>query len=125
MSTQETISTTPAAGQLQTQAKQPSRRTGFRYFIKRFARENPLNVVALGILTIFFLLCIFGPTIAPHNPTQPEIEIRLTGPSSSHWLGTDQLGRDVLSRIMAGARISLGIATLILAIAIPVGTLVG
>lgn len=79
----------------------------------------------MGILTIFFLLCIFGPTIAPHNPTQPEIEIRLTGPSSSHWLGTDQLGRDVLSRIMAGARISLGIATLILAIAIPVGTLVG
>lgn len=126
MSTQETITTTPTtAGHLKMQAAEPSKRSGFRYFLKRFSRENPLNVVALAIIAVFLFLCLFGPTIAPYNPTQPAIEDRLTGPSMDHWLGTDQLGRDVLSRIMAGARISLGIATVILAIAIPVGTLVG
>jgi peptide/nickel transport system permease protein len=126
MSTQETATTTtPAAGRLQSQAKAPSRRTGFRYFIKRFARESPLNVVALAIITLFFFICIFGTVIAPYDPLVPAIEDKLVGPSSAHLLGTDELGRDVLSRIMAGARISLGIATLILAIAIPAGTLMG
>jgi peptide/nickel transport system permease protein len=126
MSTQETATTPSAtAGHLKMQAAEPSRRSGFRYFIRRFSRESPLNVVALGIIGIFLFLCIFGPTIAPHNPTQPDMQVRLSPPSMDHPLGTDQLGRDVMSRIMAGARISLGIATLILAIAIPVGTLVG
>lgn len=126
MSTQETVTTTsPTAGQLQTQSKAPSRRTGFRYFIKRFATESPLNVVALAIISLFFFICIFGSVIAPYDPLVPAIEDRLVGPSSAHLLGTDELGRDVLSRIMAGARISLGIATLILVIAIPAGTLVG
>lgn len=126
MSTQETATTTSqAAGQLQIQSKAPSRRTGFRYFLKRFATESPLNVVALAIISVFFFICIFGTTIAPYDPLIPVIEDKLVGPSSTHLLGTDELGRDVLSRVMAGARISLGIATLILAIAIPVGTLIG
>jgi peptide/nickel transport system permease protein len=125
MSTQETVTASPTAGHLTTQAAEPRRRSGFRYFIKRFSQESPLNAVALAIIGLFLFLCIFGPMIAPHNPTQPNIDLRLTGPSSSNLLGTDQLGRDVLSRIMAGARISLGIAVVILSIAIPVGTLVG
>ena len=126
MSTQETVSSTPpAAGQLQAQVKAPSRRTGFRYFIKRFSRESPLNVVALGLIVVFFFICIFGTLLAPYDPLRPAIQDKLVGPSSAHLLGTDELGRDVLSRVMAGARISLGIATLILIIAIPVGTLVG
>lgn len=125
MSTQETISASPTAGQLQTQSNVPSRRTGFRYFLKRFAQESPLNVAALAIIGVFFFICLFGTTIAPHDPLQPEIQDKLVGPSSTYLLGTDELGRDVLSRVMAGARISLGIATLILVIAIPAGTLVG
>ena len=126
MSTQDTVTTTsPTAGQLQHLAKAPSRRTGFRYFVKRFARESPLNVVSLVIIVVFFFICLFGTLIAPYDPLVPSIQDKLTGPSASHLLGTDELGRDVLSRVMAGARISLGIATLILAIAIPVGTLVG
>lgn len=125
MSTQETVSTPSTAGQLKMQAAEPKRRTGVLYFITRFAKESPLNVVALIIISLFLFLCLFGPTISPHNATQPDIEARLSAPSSEYLMGTDQLGRDVLSRIMSGARISLGIATLILVIAIPVGTLVG
>lgn len=126
MSTQETATTTsPAAERLQEQSALPAKRTGVRYFFRRFAQESSLNVVALVILVIFFFVCIFGTMLAPYDPLDPVIEDKLIGPSSAHLLGTDELGRDVLSRVMAGARISLGIATLILAIAIPVGTLVG
>jgi peptide/nickel transport system permease protein len=125
MSTQETATTASSAGHLLTKGSEPARRTGLRYFIKRFARESPLNVVALAIIGVFLFLCLFGPTIAPHNATQPDMQLRLTAPSSEFLLGTDHLGRDVFSRIITGARISLGIATLILAIAIPVGTLIG
>lgn len=125
MSTQEAVTAPPAAGHVSLQMAQPRRRTGFRYFIKRFAKESPLNVVALAIIGIFLFLCLFGPMVSPHNATQPNMQVRLTAPNSEYLLGTDQLGRDVLSRIMTGARISLGIATLILAIAIPVGALIG
>lgn len=126
MSSQETATApAPTASPLSMQASVPSRRSGLRYFIRRFSRESPLNILALGIIGVFLFLCLFGPTIAPHNPTQPEIQNRLVAPSANHLMGTDHLGRDVFSRIISGARISLGIATLILAIAIPVGTLVG
>ena len=125
MSTQETATTASSAGHLLLKGSEPARRTGLRYFIKRFARESPLNVVALAIIGVFLFLCLFGPTIAPHNATQPDMQVRLSSPSSEFLLGTDHLGRDVFSRIVTGARISLGIATLILAIAIPVGTLIG
>jgi peptide/nickel transport system permease protein len=100
-------------------------RSGLRYFLRRFAGENPLNVVALGIIAIFLFLSLFGSALAPYDPVTPDIASKFSPPSSEHWLGTDELGRDVLSRVMAGTRISLGIATLILAVAISVGVVVG
>ncbi len=100
-------------------------RSGILYFLKRFPRESPLNVVALVIIIGFFFLTIFGPTLAPHDPITPDTENRFVGPSSQYWFGTDNLGRDVLSRVMTGARISLGVATLIISIAVVVGVSVG
>lgn len=124
MSAQETA--TSQTGQpLLVQGAPPKNRTGLRYFVKRFASENPLNIVALAIIGIFLFLCLLGPTISPYDPLRPNVDVRLSPPSTTHLMGTDQLGRDVLSRIMTGARISLGIAALILVIAIPVGTLIG
>jgi peptide/nickel transport system permease protein len=124
MSAQETA-TTQTAKPLVVQATARKDRTGFRYFIRRFAGESPLNIVALAIIGLFFFLCLLGPTISPHDPLKPDVQVRLSEPSGTHLMGTDQLGRDVLSRIMTGARISLGIAALILAISIPIGTLIG
>lgn len=101
------------------------RRSGVRYFFRRFASESMLNVVALLIIIVFFVLSAFGEVLAPHDPLATDASSRLLAPSLDHPFGTDEIGRDVLSRVMAGARYSLGIATLILAIAIPVGTLIG
>lgn len=100
-------------------------RSGLRYFFKRFAKESPLNVVALVIIALFFFLTAFGPMVAPHDPLEPAAQNRFLAPSWDHPFGTDEIGRDILSRVMAGARYSLGIATLILVIAIPVGTMIG
>jgi peptide/nickel transport system permease protein len=107
------------------QTSTPKPRSGVRYFFRRFTRESPLNVLALVIISLFMFLAIFGPFITPYDPLLPNIQDRLLAPSGSHFFGTDELGRDVFSRVIAGARISLGIATVILSIAIPVGTLIG
>jgi peptide/nickel transport system permease protein len=105
--------------------RQRANRSGVRYFFKRFSSESPLNIVALGIIVVFLILCLGGNVLAPYDPLQPEPANRLLSPSLEHPFGTDHVGRDVLSRVMSGARYSLGIAFLILIIAIPVGTLVG
>lgn len=100
-------------------------RSGVRYFVKRFPRESPLNIVALAIIGAFLFLSVFGTMLAPFDPVSPEATNRFHPPSSEHWFGTDNLGRDVLSRVMSGARISLGIATLIISVAVIVGVIVG
>jgi peptide/nickel transport system permease protein len=117
--------TIAATDQLRHQERQQRSRTGLRYFVRRFASESPLNIVALAIIGAFFLMSIFGEMVSPYDPVKPEAANRLTAPSASHLFGTDELGRDVLSRVMSGSRISLGIAALILGISIPVGTFIG
>ena len=107
------------------QSQRRSSRSGLRYFFKRFASESPLNVVALIIISVFLILCIGGEILAPYDPIDVSATDRLLAPSWDHPFGTDEVGRDVMSRVMSGARYSLGIAVLILVIAIPVGTLVG
>jgi peptide/nickel transport system permease protein len=87
------------------------------------------RAAAAGALLIaaFALAALFAPVIAPHDPTA--LGDLATGayrpPGAGHWLGTDQFGRDVLSRIVYGARVSLGIAFLTAAVAIGIGTGVG
>ena len=100
-------------------------RSGVRYFFKRFSTESPLNIVALCIIAVFLILSVAGNVLAPHDPLEASASDRLLAPSLDHPFGTDEIGRDVMSRVMSGARYSLGIAVLILVIAIPVGTLVG
>jgi peptide/nickel transport system permease protein len=110
------------------QAGQPrarAQRSGLRYFIRRFSSESPLNVVSLAIIVVFLILCVGGNILAPYDPLATSASDRLLAPSLDHPFGTDEIGRDILSRVMSGARYSLGIAVLILVIAIPVGTLVG
>ena len=73
----------------------------------------------------FIALAVFGPMFAPYDPTAINIPNRLSGPSAEFPLGTDALGRDILSRLLYGARWSLGLAFLISLIGLCIGTLVG
>lgn len=125
MSTTDTTAVAPERIAATSLERARVRRTGLRYFFKRFSSESPLNVVALGIIAVFLILCIGGEMLAPHDPLATNASNRLNAPSWEHPFGTDEIGRDVLSRVISGARYSLGIAVLILAIAIPVGTLIG
>lgn len=77
------------------------------------------------LVSCFVLLALFGPWLAPHDPTAIHISERLSTPSWQWLLGTDALGRDILSRLLYGARWSLGLAFLISVIGLLIGTLVG
>jgi len=80
---------------------------------RRFA-GNPLSVFGFAILMVLVIVAIVGPWIAPHDPLRQVLSDRLLPPgSTSHWLGTDQLGRDILSRIIYGSRLTLSIAILV------------
>jgi len=74
-------------------------------------RRSPLTVAGLVLIAILALIAISAPLIAPTNPLKQVLSTRLDPPSAEHWLGTDQLGRDILSRMIYGARISLLIGT--------------
>ncbi|HEV8461846.1 MAG TPA: ABC transporter permease [Gaiellaceae bacterium] len=95
---------------------------------KRFMRR-PLAVAGLVVATLFILMAIFAPWIAPYSPSASDFNATLAPPSSEHWLGTDELGRDVLSRIIWGARASIAagvLATLLgMVIAVPLGVIAG
>jgi peptide/nickel transport system permease protein len=75
-----------------------------------FLRQSVLARVGLGAALLLFVMAAFAPWIAPANPAAQNLAARLEAPSGAHWMGTDELGRDVLSRVMYGARISLTVA---------------
>ncbi len=77
------------------------------------------------IVSLTILGALFGPLLVPYDPAAQELSLRLTGPSWSHPLGMDELGRDLLSRLIAGARISLLVGLAVVGISSVVGTMVG
>ncbi|MBW0445728.1 ABC transporter permease [bacterium M00.F.Ca.ET.228.01.1.1] len=92
---------------------------------RRFA-GNPLSVFGFAILMVLVIVAIVGPWIAPHDPLRQVLSDRLLPPgSTSHWLGTDQLGRDILSRIIYGSRLTLSIAILVVVVVVPIGLMIG
>ncbi|MEA2113954.1 MAG: nickel transporter permease [Thermodesulfobacteriota bacterium] len=87
--------------------------------------ENKLAVTGLVIILGLLLVAIFAPILAPYGPNITDLTHRLEPMSSTHWFGTDQLGRDVFSRILYGSRLTLYVVLLVAVIAAPVGLLVG
>jgi peptide/nickel transport system permease protein len=87
--------------------------------------RNPLAMIGLLIVLALILVALFAPLLATHSPTQQILADRLQPPGSEHWLGTDELGRDIYSRIVHGARITLYIVGLVAILVGPVGLLVG
>jgi len=89
------------------------------------AKKSPLAIAGLFIVLTLIFVAIFAPYIAPHDPITMNLDNRLAPPSMSHLLGTDELGRDILSRIIHGAGVALKIMIIVLAIDLPLGTLLG
>jgi len=77
------------------------------------------------VLTLFLFCAIFAHRLSPHNPTQLNLTARLLPPSAAHWFGTDELGRDVLSRTLYGTRVSLLVAVAVVSISLFAGTILG
>ncbi|MGE8303013.1 nickel ABC transporter permease subunit NikC [Pseudomonas sp. B21-031] len=93
---------------------------------RRATLAGQANLIAgLVLVTVLCMLAVFGQWLAPHDPDLVDLGRRLLPPDSSHWLGTDHLGRDVLSRLIVGTRLSLGSVMLTLALVLFLGLLVG
>ncbi|KLU21681.1 D-ala-D-ala transporter subunit [Caballeronia mineralivorans PML1(12)] len=92
---------------------------------RRFA-SNPLSVFGLVILLLLIVFAAIGPLLPLQDPLRQVLSDRLLPPGSpSHWFGTDQLGRDILARLVIGSRLTLSIAILVVVLVVPVGLLIG
>jgi peptide/nickel transport system permease protein len=87
--------------------------------------ENPVTGFAFALFLVFVVLAVLGPAIAPYDPLASNTAQALSGPSFHHWFGTDQLGRDILSRVIVATRLDLGMAIIAVALAFTGGTLLG
>jgi peptide/nickel transport system permease protein len=84
-----------------------------------------LGYIGIVIATIFILAAIFAPFIATHDVTVQDLAMRYMSPSGEHWFGTDGLGRDVFSRVVYGARISLEVGISVVVVSVIIGTFIG
>ena len=91
----------------------------------QFGRRKPLSAAAGVVVVVACLLALLAPWIAPYGPDDVDLLARLNGPSSAHWLGTDQFGRDVWSRVMYGGRTSLAVGIGATALGIGMGVVFG
>jgi len=91
-----------------------------RYFLR-----SPLAITGLIIVIAWIVVSVLAPVIAPFGPLQQDIKNRLQAPSPAHWMGTDQLGRDILSRVIYGGRISLPVGFLVVSLSMVIGTILG
>jgi peptide/nickel transport system permease protein len=87
--------------------------------------ENPVTFFAFGLFTALVLLALVGPWLAPYDPLATDTTVALQPPSREHWFGTDQLGRDILSRIMVATRLDFGIAVSAVALSFAIGGALG
>jgi peptide/nickel transport system permease protein len=87
--------------------------------------RRPLTLIAAGLLTAVVVIALLSPWLTPYDPMKMDILHRLKPPTAAHWLGTDEFGRDVLARVMLGARLSLLVSFLVVAFATVMGTILG
>jgi peptide/nickel transport system permease protein len=93
--------------------------------IATFLMRSPPSAFGLVVLALLILLAVFAPLIATHDPYMQDLTDTLAPPSGEHFFGTDELGRDIFSRLVYGSRITLTIITLVSVIVGPIGLLVG
>jgi len=93
--------------------------------IRVAARKNPLAALGTVLVFVFIIFALFAPRLAPQDPREINLPNRLAGPSPLHWCGTDELGRDILSRLIYGARISMLVGTSVVAASLLLGLIIG
>ncbi|GGD79436.1 ABC transporter permease [Paenibacillus nasutitermitis] len=120
MSNNSTVGS-PLSEEVQVAVKTKGR---FGVFIRKFCKQR-LPLVGACFIILLFLIAIFGPLLSPYNPDEPDYDALMTGPSASHWAGTDEYGRDILSRLMDGTRLTLAVSLSSVAIAAVLGTILG
>ena len=89
------------------------------------ARKKPLGAISAVVLFVFVITALFANQLAPFDPLEFHVEDQLIGPTTTYWMGTDQFGRDVLSRVMFGARTSLTIGLFAVSISVFIGIVAG
>ena len=87
--------------------------------------ENPLTLAAFALFFLLIACALFGPTFVPYDPLATDVAAALQPPSRAHWMGTDALGRDILSRIVVATRLDIGIALSAVALSFAIGSTVG
>ena len=116
---------TPAAAILLAETDEPPpRQTGWRWLLRQLARKRSAQLGG-GIVLMIIICAIFAPALVPHDPLAVEAGIRLSPPNASYWLGTDELGRDLFSRILYGTRYFALICLISVSIAASGGVLLG
>jgi peptide/nickel transport system permease protein len=90
-----------------------------------FLKRNPLALAGLVIVVVTLLVAVFSPLLVPYDPIQPDLNVKLTAPSTAHVLGTDDMGRDIFSRILLGTRVSLTSALIIISVSMVFGLFIG
>ena len=91
----------------------------------RALSKNRLALIGGAIVLVLALMAVAAPLVSPHDPHKPDVKRILESPSTRHWLGTDQIGRDVLSRMLYGARVSLAVGFVSVGIATAIGIALG
>lgn len=94
-------------------------------FLWYLSRRSPLTLVGAAIIILVLIMIIFAPWIAPYNPDKISLTSRLLPPSAAHWFGTDEVGRDLFSRVVYGSRASSGAAFMIVLISMSIGVIIG
>ncbi len=87
--------------------------------------ENPVTGLAFGLFLLIAVCAVFGPLVAPHDPLASNTDAAYQPPSATHWFGTDQLGRDIMSRVIVAARLDLAIAVFSVALVFLLGGISG
>ncbi|MCI4665526.1 MAG: ABC transporter permease [Neomegalonema sp.] len=88
-------------------------------------RDNPVTLIAFAMFALLLFMALFGPLVAPYDPLASNTDVALKPPSAAHWFGTDNLGRDVFSRVLVAARLDLMISIAAVALSFIVGSVLG
>ncbi|MBT2759785.1 ABC transporter permease subunit [Paenibacillus sp. ISL-20] len=102
-----------------------SQATGkFKAFTSKFMKQK-LAVISSGFILILLVLAVIGPQIVPYPPNEPNYDAMMQGPSAAHWAGTDEYGRDILSRLIDGTRLTMAVSLSAVFISAVLGTILG
>jgi peptide/nickel transport system permease protein len=93
--------------------------------LRSWFRTSPVGFVSGAMILFFAVIALLAPMIAPYDPNVSDPEALLTGPTMSHWFGTDSIGRDQLSRVMYGTRVSIGVGFAAVAVGTTLATVIG